>query len=80
MSLSWILQGVCCPQVREEADLNTICGDHFAAADIEDSGRLRPGARPVFFPRLLTTVLDHSYYATGALHADVDEGTIDTII
>ena len=66
--------------IREGADLNTICGDHFAAADVGDFGRLWPGPRPVFFPRLLTTVLDHSYYATGALHADVDEGTIDTII
>ena len=65
--------------IREGADLNTICGDHFAAADIEESGRLRPGARPVFFPRLSTTSLDHSYYATEA-QADADEGTVDTTI
>ena len=61
--------------IREGADLNTICGDNFAAADIEESGRLRP----VFFPRLSTTSLDHSYYATGA-QAGADEVTIDTTI
>ena len=65
--------------IREGADLNTKCGDHFMAADIEESGMLRPGARPVFSPRLSTTSLDHSYYATGA-QADADEGTVDTTI
>ena len=65
--------------IREEADLNTICDDHFAAADIEESERLRPGSRPDFSPRLSTTALDHSYYATGA-QADPDEGRIDITI
>ena len=47
--------------IREGADLNTICGEHFSDADIADSGRLRPEAKPVFFPRLSTAAHDHPY-------------------
>ena len=39
--------------IREGADLNTICGDNFVAADIEESGRLRPGAEASLFPQTL---------------------------
>jgi hypothetical protein len=51
--------------IREWADLNTICGDHFKECDISESGRLRAEARPVFFPRLSTAAHDHTYYDPG---------------
>ena len=47
--------------VREGADLNTICGDHFHDCDILESGRLKTDAKPVFFPRLSTACHDHTY-------------------
>ena len=50
--------------IREGADLNTICGEHFSDGDIADSGRLKPEAKPVFFPRLSTAAHDHPYVSS----------------
>ena len=38
--------------IREGADPNTICGEHFSDAEIAESRRLRPEAKPVFSLRL----------------------------
>ena len=51
-------------RIREGADLNTICGKHFSDTDIAESGRLRPEAKPVFFPRLSTAAHDHPYVSS----------------
>ena len=59
--------------VKEGVDLNTICGEHFSDTDISPSGRLKPGANPVFFPRQYTTIHDHSYFAQ-ILGQPEDEG------
>ena len=60
--------------LKEGADLNTICGEHFSETDIAESGRLKPVARPVFFPRQLKVSHDHTYHSSNNIEEDI-EGT-----
>ena len=59
--------------VKEGLDLNIIFGENFSDTDISPSGRLKPGANSVFFPRQWTTFHDHSYFYK-ILEQPEDEG------
>ena len=59
--------------VKEGLDLNIIFGENFSDTDISPSGRLKPGANSVFFPRQCTTFHDHSYFYK-ILEQPEDEG------
>ena len=65
--------------LKEGADLNTICGEHFSPRDISESGRLLKDARPVFFHRKSVMSLDHSYYSENT-NEEADEGNNKDLI